>query len=87
MWIGLDDYSCTLFFSRAKVILGQCYKVADVPRGVFLRVLMLFSLTTTALDDDLQAAAQAQLYVHVTHLKSGIFHQITILLTSRICSE
>lgn len=62
MFQGKGGGTSKLILKKAKVILGQCYKVADVPRGVFLRVLMLFSLTTTALDDDLQATAQAQLF-------------------------
>ena len=32
-------------FPRARTLLGDCYKLADEPRGVFIRILSLHSLS------------------------------------------
>lgn len=42
----------TLMLNRAKKLLGTCICVAEEPRKVFARTLMLFSLTDTVLDED-----------------------------------
>lgn len=42
----------TLMLNRAKKLLGTCIRVAEEPRKVFARTLMLFSLTDTVLDED-----------------------------------
>ncbi|XP_064620934.1 fanconi-associated nuclease 1-like [Lineus longissimus] len=48
-------------FRRVKCLVGPCYRLRDAPCQVFLRCMMLFSLTSTAFEDDDQANSQ-QLY-------------------------
>lgn len=46
-------------------MLGPCVCLSESPRFVFVRMLMLFSLTDTILDDDNANAGQTQLYVQL----------------------
>ena len=42
-------------------MLGKCYRLEGEARGVFIRVLMLFSLTSTQLDEESPSGGQPQL--------------------------
>ena len=44
--------TCDVLYYRAKKLLGTCIYVAEGPRDVFARTMMLFSLTDTVLDED-----------------------------------
>jgi hypothetical protein len=44
--------NCDDLYYRAKKLLGTCIYVAEGPRDVFARTMMLFSLTDTVLDED-----------------------------------
>ncbi|XP_062580052.1 fanconi-associated nuclease 1-like [Saccostrea cucullata] len=57
---GLDPYQVML--KRVKKQLGPCVCLCEEPRFVFVRMLMLFSLTDTILDDDNANAGQSQLF-------------------------
>lgn len=47
---------------RVKKVLGPCVCLSESPRFVFVRMLMLFSLTDTILDDDNANPGQTQLF-------------------------
>ncbi|XP_061172918.1 fanconi-associated nuclease 1-like [Saccostrea echinata] len=57
---GLDPYQVML--KRVKKQLGPCVCLCEEPRFVFVRMLMLFSLSDTILDDDNANAGQSQLF-------------------------
>ena len=45
-------------------MLGGCLRLQEEPRKVFIRTLMLFSLTDTVLDEDMANGQATQLYVY-----------------------
>ncbi|KAK3097939.1 hypothetical protein FSP39_014690, partial [Pinctada imbricata] len=50
-----------IMLKRAKKMLGGCLRLTDEPRKVFIRTLMLFSLTDTILDEDMANGQATQL--------------------------
>ncbi|CAG5119384.1 unnamed protein product [Candidula unifasciata] len=48
--------------ARAKKYLNGIYKLKHAPRGVFVRVMMLFSLVNTLVDEDKGTGGQGQLF-------------------------
>ncbi|XP_056021881.1 fanconi-associated nuclease 1-like isoform X2 [Ostrea edulis] len=57
---GHDPHRVML--KRVKKLLGPCVTLREEPRFVFVRMIMLFSLTDTILDDDNANAGQSQLF-------------------------
>ena len=48
------------FINRAKQVLGSCVRVAAVPREVFSRVLLLFTMNVIPDEEDTTNNGQAQ---------------------------
>ncbi|XP_056138184.1 fanconi-associated nuclease 1 [Lampris incognitus] len=51
-----------VILKRAKRVAGSCVRLSRVPRAVFSRVLLLFSLTDSVEEEEMAAGGQGQLY-------------------------
>ncbi|ESP00585.1 hypothetical protein LOTGIDRAFT_157864 [Lottia gigantea] len=65
--------------SKAKKHAGQCIKLKDEERKVFVRVLMLFSVVTSVLDEDNANGGQSQLFqMLMVNMGKVIYPEYTI---------
>ncbi|XP_074659015.1 fanconi-associated nuclease 1-like [Tubulanus polymorphus] len=56
---------------RCKQLLGRCYKLVCEPRSVFLRLMMLFSLSSSVSADDTDHNQQGEQLFHLLQVNRG----------------
>ncbi|GFS12920.1 fanconi-associated nuclease 1-like [Elysia marginata] len=70
---------------RAKKFLSGVYKLSELPRALFVRVMMLFSVVNTSLDEDSGSGGQGQLF-HMLMVNMGkiVYPEFQIVKTHSI---
>ncbi|KAG8190340.1 hypothetical protein JTE90_014444 [Oedothorax gibbosus] len=60
-----------MMLKKVRNILGPCYRISLLPKRLFTRVLMLFSLPTISEDDDEAAGGQQQQLITLLQVNKG----------------